>query len=143
LPDIELFFDRTVGKSIPVAMRSLGLAKVYYHHIYPKQIDMEPIKGQKGLFRHDERDDVWLTFVGKRGWFVIGQDHSYHLELAELTAIRDHKIGVFYIWGAEEKKWDTMRYLARVYPAILSHAETTDRPFIFKVGFNGKFRKIL
>ena len=39
----------------------------------------------------------WL----KRSWAVLGFDWSYHLNQAELAAIRQYRIGVFYLWGAE------------------------------------------
>jgi hypothetical protein len=142
LPDIEIFFDRTVGTSIPEAMRSLGLRNVYHHHIEPKAIGMKPIPGQRTLFKHDVQDDVFLEFVGKRGWFVLGQDYSYHLHEQILDAILVHKVGVFYIWGANATKWQTMQLIARAYDKIIETAKTVERPFIFKVGSRGDFRRI-
>jgi hypothetical protein len=113
LSDIEIFFDRTVGRKIPEAMRLLGL-KVYHHHIAPELVGTTPAPGQRSLFRHDEADDVCLEFVGKRGWIVLGQDYKYHLHAQILSAIRTHRIGVFYIWGAEAPKWRTMQLIARI-----------------------------
>jgi hypothetical protein len=142
LPPIEVFFDRTVGTSIPEAMRLLGLKNVYHHHIHPAAVGMKPLVGQRGLFKHDIQDDVFLEFVGKRGWIVIGQDYSYHLYDQILDAIKAHKIGVFYVWGANATKWETMRVITRTYPRMLEIAESVERPFIFKISKSGRFRRV-
>ncbi len=123
-------------------MRALGLKNVYHHHIAPQAVGLKPIRGQKTLFKHDVGDDVFLDFVGRRGWVVIGQDYRYHLHEQILAAIKTHKIGVFYVWGANATKWETMRVVARTYDKIIEIAQNVERPFIFKISKSGRFRRV-
>jgi len=121
---VILFFDRNVGTKIPLALIDLnprGL-QIEYHDKH---------------FAQNETDDVWLAEVGKRDWFVIGQDHNFHNNSPELEAIRQHRVGVFYLWGAEEPKWEVMRCFAAGFDKIVHRASVTERPFAFKVQRHG------
>ena len=122
------FFDRSVGVKIPQALRLLDL---------PHQVEFH-----EQHFKLDEKDDEWLPVVGTWGWFVIGQDYKYHRLPHELAALKQYSIGCFYLWGAEARKWETMRVFARAYDRIVSVAENTRRPFVFSVDHNGRLRQL-
>jgi len=139
LDSLGIFFDRNVGKTIPEALRDLGLTNVYHPHIDPKKCGEPRREGIKGLFAHDEGDDVILRFCGSRNWIVCSQDHKYHLLENEREAIKQANVGVFYIWGANAKKWETFRVLAQVYDKLIEKAQMTPRPFIYKIASNGRF----
>jgi hypothetical protein len=84
-----LFFDRSVGKTIPEMLIALKIPiQVEYHQKH---------------FIPDEEDDVWLPIIGNNGWVVIGHD-QYHRKENELMAIKQYDIGCFYLWGAEHPK---------------------------------------
>ncbi len=91
-------------------------------------------------FAQGALDDEWLPLVGAWGWTVIGQDHSYHKNESETAALKHYSMGCFYLWGAEAKRWDTMRLFARTYDKIELAAETTTRPFLYYVLKNGQLR---
>lgn len=122
------FFDRSVGIKIPQALRLLDL---------PHQVEFH-----QQHFGPDEKDDVWLPFVGTWGWFVIGQDYKYHRLPNELAALKQYDMGCFYLWGAGARKWETMRVFARAYDRIVSVAKNTPRPFVFIVDRNGRLRQL-
>ena len=123
-----LFFDRSVGKRIPEALLTLRLPiNICYHQQY---------------FATAEQDDVWLAQVGAWKWFVIGQDWSYHFKIPELSAIKQYNIGCFYLWGAEDPMWQTMRCFARAYDRILAVIESIPTPFIYRVTQSGLLRPI-
>jgi len=119
-----LFFDRSMGTSIP---KALALLKPPVEVVYHEQ-----------RFRPDEEDDQWLPEVGSWGWVVIGHDYKYHRMPNELAALKQYQVGCFYLWGAEAKKWDTMRLFARAFDRIVDAAEITPRPFVYRVEKGGR-----
>lgn len=125
-----LFFDRSVGTTVPTLLQTPKLklpVQVEYHESH---------------FRIEEQDDVWLADVGMWGWTVIGQDYSYHKRPNELSAIKQYDIGCFYLWGSEASKWDYFRCFARAYDRIVEAEATTPRPFIYWVSEKGGLRSI-
>lgn len=102
----------------------------------------QPQRGHRGLFAADEKDHVLLEFCGKRAWIVVSQDHRYHLEENIRDAINQHRVGVFYLWGANATKWETFRVLSQAFPKLISLANSTQRPFIYKIGANARFWSI-
>jgi hypothetical protein len=127
---VIFFFDRSTGTAIPKALRD-----------YLKPTDMQ-VEYHELYFDPLEYDDVWLPQVGDRGWFVIGQDYSYHERRSELAAIQTHGVGVFYLWGSEAPKWESLRALARGYDNILRVAATVDRPFVYRVHKHGGIQEV-
>ena len=105
---MTFFFDRSIGVTVPKALILLKLREqVEYHEKW---------------FASDELDDKWLPSVGQRGWTVIGHDRKYHLFENELRALKQYKIGCFYLWGGEVNKWEKMRVFAAAYDRIIKAA---------------------
>jgi hypothetical protein len=124
-----LFFDRTVGVNIPKALR--------YHLNLPIQVEYHQLYFDQSL-----ADDMWLPQVGAWGWFVIGQDYKYHKMPSELAALKEHKMGVFYLWGSTAPRWETMRVFARAYDRIVTAALNTPRPFGYRIDKNGRLLSV-
>lgn len=123
---VTLFFDRSVGKRLPEALRMLRPPiGIEYHQLH---------------FAQGTADDSWLPQVGAQGWFVIGHDWSYHLKAPELSAIKQYSIGCFYLWGSEAPVWDVMRCFARAYVGIIDATIKTQPPFIYWVTRMGHLR---
>ncbi len=113
------FFDRSVGITIPQALKSLNPGvDIEWHQLH---FDMAAL------------DEDWLPDVGERRWIVIGQDHEYHNNEAEWNALVRYGIGCFYLWGQHAPKWDTFRVLARAFDRIVERARITRRPYIYKI----------
>ena len=126
------FWDKCTPKSIPVALQTLNLPvgiEWYLKH-WPLS-DSSPEGG----------DDRWLSQVGAWGWTVISQDYHFHERESERYAISQHRVGCFYIWGAQETKWEILRCFARGYDNIVSAAEITPRPFVYWVTRSGTLRQ--
>ena len=127
------FWDRNIPKSIPEAVRSLHPPfENELHSEHFPQFEQSPENG----------DDTWLSVLGDNGWFLLTRDHQIHRKPNEAAAIRQHKIGCFYIWGRNAKTWDIARCLIRALPAILKAAETTERPFIYRVDQFGRLERV-
>ena len=122
----------------------IGLKNVVHHHTPRRQLAMRATKRLKNLFAPGEKDDSWLTFVGEKGWIVLTQDRKFHKEgfENELSAIKQFRVGCFYIWGAEATKWEKLRAFCRAFDNVKRAIENTPRPFIFDVTKAGKLRQI-
>lgn len=119
----------------------LGMRNVLHHHIEWAKAGIAATAPRPFLFASDELDDVWMHFVGERGWIVFGQDYRWHREPAVLEAIRQHAVRAFYLWGASSPKWDAMRSFAYAYPKIIEQAATPG-PYIFRVSEKGRLSSV-
>jgi hypothetical protein len=80
-------------------------------------------------------DDKWLEIVGAKNWFVFSHDKKWHDESPAIAAIREHKVGCFYLWGAQVPTWDKYVVLAIAYRRIKDRLRTP-KPFIYRVTYN-------
>jgi hypothetical protein len=124
---VTFFFDRNIGRAVPKALRVLGLPVVSHDEHFPP----------------NTQDDQWMPTVGRAGWTVIGHDKKFHEIDVELQAIRDHQVGVFYLWGANAKRWDKVRLFAKVYDKIVTVIQSQRPPFIYRVYKSGAFKRVL
>jgi hypothetical protein len=123
-----LYFDRSVGRAMPEALRILRVPNVIL---------------QEDFFRQDAADDEWLSFAGKHGWITFSQDYAMHREPAPIAAIRAHRVRVFYLWGANATRWEKMRVFARAYDKIIEWATLREGPFVCRVQRDGTLKDIL
>ena len=115
-----LFFDRSIATVVPKSLKWKEL-------IFPIEIHYH-----QELFARDEKDGVWLNEVGNWGWTVIGCDCHYHTRPNELSLIKQWDIGCFYMWGANDTKWEKLRCFASAYHRIIE-LEAFPRPFLYEV----------
>src|SRR5664280_1051461 len=118
-----LYFDRSLGKCLPEALRILRLPNVIHHHSPPECVGVDRVTGQSGLFAQDAPDDEWLEFVSRRRWIAFSQDYSMHLEPAPLAAIKQHDARLFYLWGSQAKRWEKMRSFCLLYTSDAADEE--------------------
>ena len=85
---------------------------------------------------------MWLSAVGQRGWIVFSHDRKFHQIEAECAAIKQHKIGCFYLWGNNAPTWDKLRCFMRAQDQIIEIIKTTERPFVFEIRQNGKLERV-
>jgi len=139
VPGPTLYFDRNVGWRVPEALRLLGHT-VVHHNTRRKSLGLKEKSTLKTLFTPAEKDDVWLEYVGQKGWLVFTQDRKFHRAGFEnkLSAIKQFNVGCFYIWGADANKWEKMKALCKGLDSMIVAADLTPRPFIYDVQKNGK-----
>ncbi len=126
-----LFFDRDLGTSLPLALLKLHFDKQFHEMHYHQQ-----------HFPINEADDVWMPMVGQWGWTIIGHDSQHHVRESELSAIKQYRIGCFYLWGWEAKRWEKMQCFAKAYDRIVEAEALTPKPFIFRVSQSGLLRPV-
>ncbi|KRB73484.1 hypothetical protein ASE07_06425 [Noviherbaspirillum sp. Root189] len=104
------------------------------------------MKGKKSepLFPHNASDDQWLEFVGSRDWIVFSQDRKFHKAgyENEMFAIKQFKVGCFYLWGADAQTHEKAQVFLKAYDKILHAIQTTPRPFIYDVTKSGRLVKV-
>lgn len=88
-------------------------------------------------------DDVWLNTVGQQGWIVCSHDAKWQGEPAALKAINQHKIGCFYLYGANSLGFFKMKSLAHNYDKIVKICGEEKRPFIYRVTASNRLTKVL
>lgn len=94
-------------------------------------------------FKAATPDDEWLEIVGAKGWIVCSHDAKWQSELAPMKAIQQHKIGCFYLWGAQSPGFYKLKSLAHNYDKIKRICDNQKGPFIYKVSHANRLRKIL
>lgn len=144
MDSLTFYFDRNVGTRLPEALRLVQLKEVVHHHTPRIQLGLPVVGGRTKLFDDQEQDDTWLRFVGERNWLVLTQDRKFHRSgyENELSAIKQYRVGCFYLWGAEVPTWDKLRTFCRAFDHIVQAARDTPRPFIFDVARSGVLKPI-
>ena len=123
-----LFLDRSMGKGLGRTLRRIKG--------FPAAVETHDAH-----FAQDTPDDQWLAAVGQRGWIAMGQDYRHHLVDVERDAIRAHRVGVFYLWGANASQWEQLRVLARAWDRIEA-ASRGPAPFIYRIGKSGRLEAV-
>ena len=129
-----LFWDKNIGKVIPEVLHRLKTPEFtvrHYLQCYPNTANVL-----------ERGDDFWLKEVGERGWFVISQDYNLHVKENELYALKQYKIGCFYLSGASSSKWDIFRNFMRAYDRVISAMSNTPRPFLYQIRADGRLVQI-
>jgi PIN like domain len=129
--ELTFYFDRCFGKRFPEALlRMESPFNVEYHH------------SKTNNFPDDMDDDDWLAKVGAKNWIVFSHDKKWHDESPAIQAIKQHKIGCIYLWGASVPTWDKYVGLAHGYRRIVDRIRSTSKPFIYRVGHNYRIDRV-
>ena len=126
------FFDRCLGRRVPRALLELG-----------SRCDFEVKYHQGESYRHNLDDDIWLSAVGQKGWFVLSYDAKWQDEAPAIAAITQHRVGCFYLHGASSLSFDRLASFVRSYDKIMQLAKNETRPFIYAFDSRNQARKIL
>ena len=121
-----LYFDINVGTKFPKVLIEMGLDVRYHQNHFPAS----------------HQDDQWLAQVGTWGWTAFGHDSKIHLLPNELSAIKQHNVGCFYLWGATATRWQKLVSFARAYDRIVEAEANTPRPFIYRVSRAGRLKSV-
>ena len=74
-----------------------------------------------------------MPVVGEREWILMGDNRMHNRRDPERSAIHDHQMGCFYLWGSHALRWEKMRCFLNAYERILEAIGTTPKPFIYRV----------
>ena len=108
----------------------------------PFSVEYHDDPKNKFRFAQAAEDDEWIPKVAAEGWVIFSHDRKFHSLLPEISAIKQHKAGCFYLPGANSPTWDKLGYFVRASDRITELAQTTATPFIFNVAGNGRITRV-
>jgi rRNA-processing protein FCF1 len=89
--DVKFFVDANFGRNLVTGLRDLGYTNIEY--IYE-------------TFDEGVIDEVWLEYVGKKGYAVITKDKMIRKNPKEKAALLKYHIVAFYLGGSQHGiKW--------------------------------------
>lgn len=103
----------------------------------------EDVVHLKRFFADDTDDAVWLARIGAEGWCLITRDDRVRFRPAELTALKEHQVGAFFLGGKNRNRCELIQQLVKNWPQMKELAGRTRRPFAFRVPpTGGKFDRL-
>jgi hypothetical protein len=127
---LTFYFDRCFGRDLPKALRILNP---------PFNVEDHWSQG----FADEEADDEWLHKIGPKKWIVCSHDRKWQRESLAVEAIIQHKIGCFYLYGANSKHFFKVGSLAYNYHKVAKVLGRERRPFIYSIDKRNRLRKLL
>ncbi len=94
-------------------------------------------------FPSTARDEEWLKYVGKNDMCLVTRDEKIRSRPNELAALKNHKVGAFFLGGKNLSRCTIIQQLVRNWPRMKEYSAKTPRPFAFRVPANGTtFQKL-
>ncbi len=123
---MTFFFDRSVGRTVPEALKLLGADVI--------KLD--------DLFAPQTPDDQWLHAAAQNGWTIITKDKRIRFNEAERRAIEDARVGCFVLLNPKLTRWTMAKLLMQVWDRLEEIAASEPRPFIFGLRADGSVRRM-
>lgn len=120
------FFDRTFGKSVPLALSLLDL----------------PVELHDAYFAPGTPDHDWLPEVAAKGWIVLTEDRLRGNELA-IRAIFDHGAACWIVRTGQLRRRSKAEFLLRHWDKIDAIAHREAVPYLASVDRFGKCTRLL
>ena len=109
--------DNNLGPQLAAGMKGFGEDVVHLTEF------LEP----------DVPDTKMLALVGSNGWCLITRDDRIRYRPAESRALKEHRVGAFFMGGKNRGRCQIIQQLVRNWPRMKKLAGTTKRPFAFRV----------
>ena len=126
---MNFFFDNNLPEKLAQAMRLLDI-----------DVTVEHLKEK---FRQDEKDEVWLKYVGEEGLILVTRDQKIRKRPVELLSYRQHKVGAFILTGKKLGKWQGIKQLICAWEEMKILAAGARRPFAFQVRPSGRINPLV
>ena len=120
------FFDRTFGKSVPLALSLLDL----------------PVELHDAHFASGTPDHDWLPEVAARGWIVLTEDRLRGNELA-IRAIFDSGAACWIVRTGQLRRRGKAEFLLRYWDKIDAIAHREAAPYLASIDRSGKCTRLL
>ena len=124
---MTFFFDNNLSEYLVRGMRAFG----------------EDVVHLRDIFKEDAEDVVWLKFVGETGLVLITRDLEVRWNPAELAALRNHRVGAFFLGGKNLNRCRLIQQVVRNWPRIKEYAARLRPPYAIRIPPRGtKFTHI-
>jgi hypothetical protein len=122
-----LFIDRSLGKHVVAdALRKAG-ASIEIHDIhFPQKTD----------------DDVWLKFIGRKGWVGLTRDQRIRYNPRAKAAIKENKVILVTLVGKTGSGEQWAERFVKALKEIEEVAARATPPALFTFGSNGKLKPV-
>lgn len=114
---MKFFVDNNLSRGLARGMAAFGEDVTHLQDHYPV----------------DAKDTDWLPQVGRDEWILLTRDNKIRFKPAELGAIKQHRVGAFFLGGKDRSRWDLVQQVVRNWVRMNELAGKTARPFAFRV----------
>jgi hypothetical protein len=122
-----LFIDRSLGKHIVAdTLRRAG--------VHVEVLDDH--------FHQDTPDDIWLRFVGKRGWVAVTRDRYIRYNPLAKAAITEAKVIMVTLVAKNTTAHQWAQFFLKAMKEIESVAAISTPPALFTFGSDGKLKPV-
>ena len=118
---MKFFIDNNLSEHLANGMRAFG----------------EEVMHLKEVFPEDAEDPEWLEYIGSKGLLLVTRDEKVRRRPVELHALRQHRVGAFFLGGKNLSRCDLIQQLVRNWSRMKQLASNTKRPFAFRVPRSG------
>lgn len=126
---MKLYFDRSIGKSVPLALRAVGVEVAFDAERYPHQPGVDPIA-----------DDVWIEDASRRGEVIVYKDKRIRYRPEERAAFVRAGARMFLL-GGNLSRFEMLRLLMVAWPEMARLAAAETPPFIVRIGSRGELAR--
>jgi len=85
---LKFFLDNNLSERLAHGMKAFGEDVVHLKELFPQATE----------------DVSWLKYVGDGGLFLVTRDERLRWNPAEIRAIREHRVGAFFLGGKERSR---------------------------------------
>jgi hypothetical protein len=125
-----LYFDEDMGKSVPVALFTVGLKTILWK-----------LKRYGGP-RTKVPDTQWLTDAGRYGWLAISCNTEILNVETERDTIQNEKVGITFLTSGQENAPDILRLILNKWKWLEAIDTQILRPFVYTMRIDGHFQQI-
>lgn len=124
------FFDRSIGKAAPRALRAVRVHAVSHDDHYPAQRRVP--------------DETWIAEQTELGHVLVTKDKGIRHRTSEIAAIRSADARLLVLTDRRANRLRMLRSIMIAWPKIESIVDTElSGPWIVTISAAGAFRKVL
>jgi hypothetical protein len=124
---LRLYFDRSIGKGVPRALREIGVSVAYHAERYPADPALA--------------DDLWIADACRRGEVIVHKDKRIRYRPEERAAFIRGGARMFLL-GGNLSRFDMLRILVIAWPEMARLAESETPPFIYRILASGRLARL-
>ena len=114
---MRFFVDNNLSPQLAAGMKGFGEDVVHLTEVFPSEV----------------KDTELLARVRSEGWYLVTRDDRIRHHPAESRALREHRVGAFFMGGKNLRRFQLIQQLVRNWPRMKKLAAKTSRPFAFRV----------
>lgn len=118
---MRFFFDNNLSAKLASGMREFGEDVVHLTDHFPQ----------------DAADSEWLPFVGENAYILVTRDEKIRWKPAELQAVKNFKVGAFFLGGKKLDRCQLIQQVVRNWPRMKQIAHSESRPFAIRIPPHG------